>query len=164
MAHIFSCASHPTSLTARDLWDQNCSLVEFLPSLLFPSCPLCPSCRGAPHTTAHIFSYPSRPTSLTVRDLWDQNCSIAEFLPSLPFPFTLHRPLLPKCTPHHGSHLLLSLPTHFPNGAGPVGPKLLRSGVPPAPSFPLHTPSAPSAEVHPTPRLTSSPVPPNPLP
>ena len=89
---------------------------------------------------APIFSCASHPTSLTARDLWDQNCSVAELLPSLPFPFTLHQRLLPKCTPHHGSHLLLSLPTHSPNGAGPVGPKLLLGGVPPVPSFPFMPP------------------------
>ena len=50
---------------------------------------LCPSCRGAPHTTAHLFSCPSHPTSLTVRDLWERPVAVAEFLPSLPFPFIL---------------------------------------------------------------------------
>ena len=58
---------------------------------------LCPSCHGAPHTTAHIFSCPSHPTSLTVRDLWDRPCAVAEFLPSLPFPFRL--PPLPRPPP-----------------------------------------------------------------
>merc|ERR1712074_433299 len=32
-SHIFSCPSHPTSLTVRDLWDRPCSVAVFLFSL-----------------------------------------------------------------------------------------------------------------------------------
>ena len=60
---------------------------------------LCPSCRGAPHTTSHIFSCPSLPTSLMVRDLWDHPCTVVEFLTSLPFLFML--PPLPRPPPQH---------------------------------------------------------------
>ena len=35
-SHIFTCPSHPTSLTVRDLWDRPCAVAEFLPSLPFP--------------------------------------------------------------------------------------------------------------------------------
>ena len=58
---------------------------------------LCPSCRGAPHTTAHLFSCSSHPTPLVVRDLWDRPCAVAEFLHSLPLPFRL--PPLPRPPP-----------------------------------------------------------------
>ena len=50
---------------------------------------LCPSCRGAPHTTSHLFTCGSHPTSLTVRDLWDRPCAVAEFLATLGLPVAL---------------------------------------------------------------------------
>ena len=38
-SHVFSCPSHPTSLTVRDLWDRPCSVADFLSSLPFFSLP-----------------------------------------------------------------------------------------------------------------------------
>ena len=38
-SHIFSCPSHPTSLTERDLWDRPCSVAAFLSTLPFFSLP-----------------------------------------------------------------------------------------------------------------------------
>ena len=58
---------------------------------------LCPSCRGAPHTTAHLFSCPSHPTSLVVLDLWDRPCAVAELLPTLDLPYSF--PQLPHSNP-----------------------------------------------------------------
>ena len=58
---------------------------------------LCPSCRGAPHTTAHLFSCPSYPTNLATRDLWRRPRAVAEFLRSLPLPFDF--PPLPQPPP-----------------------------------------------------------------
>ena len=39
ISHVFSCPSHPTSLTVRDLWDRPCSVAVFLSSLPFFSLP-----------------------------------------------------------------------------------------------------------------------------
>ena len=58
---------------------------------------LCPSCRGAPHTTAHIFQCPSHPTLLSVRDLWDRPSAVAEQISSLPLTVVL--PPLPRPSP-----------------------------------------------------------------
>ena len=58
---------------------------------------LCPSCRGAPHTTAHLFNCPSHPTSLSIRDLWDRPSAVVEQLGSLPLLVNL--PPLPRPPP-----------------------------------------------------------------
>ena len=66
---------------------------------------LCPSCRGAPHTTSHLFSCPSHPTRLEVSDLWERPVSVVEYLLTLPFPFhlpALYRPP-PEPPPSTGS-------------------------------------------------------------
>ena len=121
----------------------------------------CPSCRGAPHTTAHIFSCPSHPTSLrcgtcgTVTAPWRSS--------SHPF-LTPSHSLCPTCrgAPHTTAHIFCpSQPTSLTVRDLWDRPCAHRGGVP---SFPLHTPSLPPGVVHPTPRLTSSPVPPIPLP
>ena len=39
-------------------------------------------------------------------------------------------PNLQRIPPYHLPYLLLSLPPHFPDGAGPVGPALLRGSLP----------------------------------
>ena len=61
------------------------SLNSFLERVGRAPDPLCPSCRGAPHTPAHIFICPSHPTSLTVTDLWTRPGLAIGFLSSLPF-------------------------------------------------------------------------------
>jgi len=61
------------------------SLNSFLHRINRAPDPLCPSCRGSPHTPAHLFSCPSHPTPLVVRDLWDRPGLAADFISSLPF-------------------------------------------------------------------------------
>ena len=63
---------------------------------------LCPSCRGAPHTTSHIFSCPSHPTPLSVGDLWKRPGPTTDFLSTLPFfdlPFVSRPPPEPPPSP-----------------------------------------------------------------
>ena len=62
-SHIFSCPSHPTSLTPLDLWDRPCSVASFLSSFLLTAPSVPPTPRAPSFNPPSLPPAPNRVTS-----------------------------------------------------------------------------------------------------